>query len=164
MFNKFRKIAIANRLEDQVLFEYVLEELENGIKIKGLWAKAYANSEGDSNKIEPLYMQYRVQSIKDIFTTLKIAYEELPKETIANYLKNYNLSDEEKEELRVKEEKLLKEKEYEENLKAQIRLQEEEQRRIIRNEEMKEQGKNFLAFSIVIGAFFVVFVIFKGLF
>ena len=43
-------------------------------------------------------------------------------------------------------------------------FQEEEQRRIIRNEEMKEQGKNFLAFSIVIGAFFVIFVIFKGLF
>lgn len=88
MFNKFRKMGIEKRLEDQILFEYVLEELEEGVKIKGLWAKAYANSEGDSNKVEPLYMQYRVQSIKDIFTAMELAYEELSKAKIAQLIKN----------------------------------------------------------------------------
>ena len=86
MFNKFRKIAITNRLEDQILYEYVLDELEDGIKVKGLWAKAYANSEGNSDKVEPLYMQYRAQSIKDIFTAMKIAYQELSKDKIISYL------------------------------------------------------------------------------
>jgi len=88
MFNRFKKKLIEKRLKDEILFEYVLDELEDDIKVKGLWAKAYANSEGDKNKIEPLYMQYRVQSIKDIFTSIKIAYEELPKERISKIINN----------------------------------------------------------------------------
>lgn len=79
-------MAIEKRLEDQILYELVLDELEVGIKIKGLWGKAYANSEGDNNKVEPLYMQYRVQSIKDILTAMKIEYEGLSKEKISDYI------------------------------------------------------------------------------
>ena len=54
MFNYFKKNAISNRANDAVLYEYVMSEIENNLKIKGLWAKAYANSNGDDNKIEPL--------------------------------------------------------------------------------------------------------------
>jgi len=88
MFNFIKKSVIENRLQDELLYEYVMDELESDIKYKGLWAKAYSDSEGDSNKIEPLYMRYRVQAIKDIFTSLQIAYDKLPKEQIAEYLKN----------------------------------------------------------------------------
>ena len=88
MFNFFKKQAIVNRVNDEILYEYVLEELEGNIKKKGLWAKAYANSDGDDSKIEPLYMQYRVQAIKDVFTSLDIMYTELPRSTVFDLVKN----------------------------------------------------------------------------
>ena len=88
MFNYFKKIAITNRANDEVLYEYVMNELENNVKVKGLWAKAYANASGDDNKIEPLYMQFRVQSIKDEFTAIDIAYDELSRKQLFEFIKN----------------------------------------------------------------------------
>lgn len=82
MFDTIKKALIQNREDDALLYEYVLTEIENGIRIKGLWAKAIALSEGNENKIKPLYMQYRVQSIKDEFTKLNIAYKEMTKEPL----------------------------------------------------------------------------------
>lgn len=88
MFNFIKKSIIANRAEETILYEYVLDELEDGYKVRGLWAKALAMSEGDENKATSLYMQYRVQNIKDFFVSLKIAYEELSKAQIKNQLIN----------------------------------------------------------------------------
>ena len=88
MFNYFKKIAITNRANDEILYEYVMDELENDFKVKGLWAKAYANSNGDDNKIEPLYMQLRVQAIKDIFTSIDITYDELSRKQLFEFIKN----------------------------------------------------------------------------
>ena len=88
MFDYFKKKAIENRVNDELLYEYVIEELESGTKVKGLWAKAYANSDGDSNKIEPLYMQYRVQSIKDIFSSMEILYNELSRQKLFDFISN----------------------------------------------------------------------------
>lgn len=84
-------MAIEKRLEDQILYEIVLDELEAGKKIKGLWAKAYANAGGENNRVEPLYMQYRVQSIKDLFTSMKIIYDELSKNEIQEYMETPEL-------------------------------------------------------------------------
>jgi len=88
MFDYFKKKSIENRVNDTLLYEYVIEELENNTKVKGLWAKAYANSDGDSNKIEPLYMQYRVQSIKDVFTSMEILYNELSRQRLFDFIAN----------------------------------------------------------------------------
>ena len=88
MFNFIKKAIIANRAEETILYEYVLDELEDGYKVRGLWAKALAMSEGDENKATSLYMQYRVQNIKDFFVSLKIAYEKLSKAQIKNKLIN----------------------------------------------------------------------------
>ena len=93
MFDYFKKKAIENRVNDEILYEYVTEELEKNIKIKGLWAKAYANSDGNDNKIEPLYMQYRVQSIKDIFSSLEIIYNELSRQKLFDFISNGFKSD-----------------------------------------------------------------------
>ncbi|MFA6395454.1 MAG: hypothetical protein WCW84_05765 [Sulfurimonas sp.] len=82
MFDSIKKALIQNREDDALLYEYVLTEIENDVILKGLWAKAMALSEGYDNKIQPLYMQYRVQSIKDEFTKLNIAYKELTKEPL----------------------------------------------------------------------------------
>ncbi len=82
MFNYFKKIAISNRVNDEFLYEYVLNEIETDTVAKGLWAKAIAHSEGNEKKVKPLYMQYRVQDIKDEFTKKNIAYEELKRDTL----------------------------------------------------------------------------------
>ena len=50
---------------DDVLYEYVMEEMESKEPLKGLWAKAIAHSEGNNNKAKSLYIQYRVQALKD---------------------------------------------------------------------------------------------------
>lgn len=88
MFDYFKKKAIIDRSNDELLYEYVLEELESNIKIKGLWAKAYANSNGNESSIEPLYMKYRVQSIEDAFSILQISYNEYKREQLFNFIKN----------------------------------------------------------------------------
>lgn len=82
MFDTIRKAVIQNREDDALLYEYVLTEIESNVILKGLWAKAMALSEGNDNKIQPLYMQYRVQSIKDEFTKLRIAYKELSRDPL----------------------------------------------------------------------------------
>ena len=96
MFNFIKKKAIEKRVQDEILYEYVLDETEEGKKIKGLWAKAYALSSGDSDKVEPLYMQYRVQAIKDMFTSLEMMYTELPRAYLFKFISNgfKNLSEE----------------------------------------------------------------------
>ena len=88
MFDKLKKIAIENRTQDEILYEYVLEEIEQGIRTKGLWAKALAHSDGIQSKAEAMYMQYRVQSIKDQFNTLKIAYNEMSRQRLFDYIKS----------------------------------------------------------------------------
>ena len=71
MTNYFNKKEISQRAEDELLYEYVMEEMEQEPNfIKGLWAKAMAHSEGNNDKAKSLYMQYRVQSIKDDFKLL----------------------------------------------------------------------------------------------
>ncbi len=95
MFKFIKKSIIANRAEETILYEYVLDEIEDGYKVRGLWAKSLAMSEGDENKAKSLYMQYRVQNIKDFFISLKIAYDELSKTQIRNKLSNLNNEKEE---------------------------------------------------------------------
>jgi len=50
--------------EEESIYEQVAEELANNIKKEGLWLKAVEQAEGDDRKIKPLYIKYRVQSIK----------------------------------------------------------------------------------------------------
>jgi len=94
MFNFIRKSIIENRENDDMLYEYVLSEIEDKIIIKSLWAKAIAKAEGNDKKIEPLYMQYRVQNIKDQFSKLNIAYSDMRKEVLFNKIKSIFFSTE----------------------------------------------------------------------
>jgi septal ring factor EnvC (AmiA/AmiB activator) len=54
-----------SRLEEELLYKHVLEEMDAGIIRDGLYAKALANSSGDENKARSLYMKYRVRSVQD---------------------------------------------------------------------------------------------------
>lgn len=88
MFDYFKKIAISNRADDELLYEYVLNEMESNIIVKGLWGKALANSNGNDENAKSIYMKYRVQSIKDIFTAREIAYNELTKPKLFKYIQD----------------------------------------------------------------------------
>jgi len=54
----------------------VVEELANGQRRNGLWAKALANSGGQEEKAKALYIRYRVQSIRDEIEISEAAKEE----------------------------------------------------------------------------------------
>jgi len=65
IFDKRNPQSVQDRLAEEQLYESVAQELANGVRREGLWVKAIAKSEGDSDKTKALYIQYRVQSIKD---------------------------------------------------------------------------------------------------
>ncbi len=97
MFDYFKQKAIDNRANDDILYEYVLEEMENGTIVKGSWAKALANSDGDNNKANSIYMKYRVQTIKDAFSILQIEYNKINRENLFSYIASKLFNDIEKE-------------------------------------------------------------------
>lgn len=88
MFDYFKKIAISNRANDELLYEFVINEIDSGILLKGLWGKALAHSEGNDANAKSIYMKYRVQAIKDVFASREIAYNELTKPKLFQYIQN----------------------------------------------------------------------------
>ena len=113
MTDYFNKKEISQRAEDELLYEYVMEEMEQESNyIKGLWAKAMAYSEGNNEKAKSLYMQYRVQSIKDDFKLLEIAYNELSKEKLWDTIKNSFGSDDEKQKIKQEQKEKQEEEKY----------------------------------------------------
>ena len=101
---------------DDLLYEYVTDELEEDSLIKGLWAKAIAHSEGNNDKAKSLYIQYRVQSIKDEFNSFGINYTELEKDKLFSIIKSGFKITEETNQIKV---------EQEEKIKASKKLNEE---------------------------------------
>jgi hypothetical protein len=78
-----------NSVSDELLYEFVMDEMEQESElIKGLWAKALAHSEGSDSKAKSLYMQYRVQAIKDQLSALQIDLGDLSKEELFESIKN----------------------------------------------------------------------------
>lgn len=58
-------------MNETELYEVVAEEIESNDLNKGLWMKAFANSDGDSQKQKALYIKYRVQNLNDKVTQLR---------------------------------------------------------------------------------------------
>jgi len=65
LFEKIKRNSAATRLLEEQLYEQVVCELMRGQRRNGLWAKSLANSDGQEEKAKALYIQYRVQSLKD---------------------------------------------------------------------------------------------------
>jgi hypothetical protein len=65
LFKRFKRSAAVRRLLEEKLYEKVVLELSQGVRREGLWAKAIANCNGQDEKAKALYIQYRVQSIRD---------------------------------------------------------------------------------------------------
>ncbi len=65
IFDKFKTSTAIDRLSEERLYEQVAQELKAGKKRDGIWVKAMAKTGGDLNKAEALYIELRVQAIKD---------------------------------------------------------------------------------------------------
>ena len=51
-------------LNDDTMYEQVMLEIEEDKKVKATWARALAQSDGDKDRAEALYIKFRVKTIK----------------------------------------------------------------------------------------------------
>lgn len=54
------------RLLEEKLYEQVAQDLAQGKRREGIWAKALANSNGSQSQAQSLYIKYHVQALKDV--------------------------------------------------------------------------------------------------
>ena len=59
-------------ISDIHVFTYVYQELDDKIKIKDLWNKAFAMAEAEPTKTKALYIKYRVQQIKKFYEQMGV--------------------------------------------------------------------------------------------
>ena len=88
IFNNLMKSSAESRLTEEMIYAQVLEEIQNGIRRDGLWAKALAESNMDENSAKARYLLLRVQSIKD-----EIEIAEREKNSSANSNKSKSSSE-----------------------------------------------------------------------
>ena len=97
-FGYIKAHSLENRLNDELQYSKVAQELASGITREGLMAKAIADSGGDIEKSRALYIKYRVKSMRDE-DTLSAAYSEheatLQREARASSKHNYDTTQEE---------------------------------------------------------------------
>jgi len=74
-FDRIKASTAVSRLLEEKMYKTVLDELSDGIRRDGLWAKALAKSNGNDGKAKSLYIEYRVQSIKDETEITKVNQE-----------------------------------------------------------------------------------------
>ena len=60
-----------DRLAEIKLYELVIDELQKGKEIKGLWAKAFSESDGDEEKTRARYIKLRVEMMGDEWRALQ---------------------------------------------------------------------------------------------
>ena len=53
------------RLAENELYEVVAKEVLNEIFMAGIWGRAFSDTEGNAEKAKALYINYRVQDLKD---------------------------------------------------------------------------------------------------
>ena len=51
-------------MNEEEIYESISKEIDNDEKKKGLWTKAFGESDGDENKAKALYIKYRFDQIK----------------------------------------------------------------------------------------------------
>ena len=72
----------ATRIPDEVYYEQAADEIRKGQILKGLWAKAWSEAEGNENKAQALYIKLRVAAMKDEVAR-KVADDPTPASTDA---------------------------------------------------------------------------------
>jgi len=63
--NEEQSITTVASVNDDEIYEQVMLEIEEDRKVKSAWARALSQADGDKDKAEALYIQFRVKAIKD---------------------------------------------------------------------------------------------------
>jgi len=90
---------VETSINENALYEQALNEIENDTKDRAIWAKAYANSDGNKEKTKALYIKFRVKEEKkqekikqeNIDRILDNSYEAKRVKEIQKALNNYKL-------------------------------------------------------------------------
>jgi len=78
-------------LNDDAIYEQVMLEIEEDKKVKATWARALAQSDGNKDRAEALYIQYRVRAITDDAKAEKLRVKKKrAEEELQNRLNNKN--------------------------------------------------------------------------
>ena len=65
LLNRYKKHSVMRRVVETQLYEFVMDEIAQGVKQKGIWGQAMVGCDGDATKAEAAYIRLRVQSLKD---------------------------------------------------------------------------------------------------
>jgi hypothetical protein len=61
-----KKVGVKKEIEtEEDAYEKAAEEIENKSQNKGMWAKAFADADGDEQKQKALYLKYRAKQISE---------------------------------------------------------------------------------------------------
>ncbi|MDC0219059.1 hypothetical protein OAL58_03630 [Verrucomicrobia bacterium] len=63
LFTKPSTMPTMEMQNDEIFYEQVAAELEEGIRKKGLWLKAETKAEGDADKARAIYARWRVEQL-----------------------------------------------------------------------------------------------------
>ncbi|MEH6550082.1 MAG: hypothetical protein V7744_08870 [Pseudomonadales bacterium] len=100
LFDKLRIRSASERLMEEQLYQVVVDELRQGQKREGLWAKAIARSDGSEDKAKSLYLKYRVQSIIDENKVAQVLAEDaIAKEEEQRMIEKEKIESDEKAEI-----------------------------------------------------------------
>ncbi len=65
LFRRNDKNAVAKRMLETKLFEYVMHEINSDERKEGTWGQALTKTEGEEKKAKALYIKLRVEALKD---------------------------------------------------------------------------------------------------
>ena len=71
IFENFKHNSAVDRLNEERIYEIVINEIKSGKRRKGIWGQALEKANGDLKKTEANYIKLRVQSLKDEFEIQK---------------------------------------------------------------------------------------------
>ncbi len=72
----------ASEISDNARYAMVAEEIETGHIDKGLWARLYADTDGDEHKTKARYIKHRVEELSNLHHQQKLARERSRLDTI----------------------------------------------------------------------------------
>ena len=64
-FNQYKKVSIIKKQQETMLYEIVMNEIEEGFRHKGSYGKALVKCQGDEKKAEAEYIKLWFEDLKD---------------------------------------------------------------------------------------------------
>ena len=86
IFKNFKHNSAVDRLNEERIYEIVINEIKSGKRREGIWGQALEKANGDLKKTEANYIKLRVQSLKDEFEIQK--QEETDRQIIEEEFQN----------------------------------------------------------------------------